>query len=153
MRAASPPRQIERENEMIVISHRLFLWTIHAGRDSHALYRHFERSEKSFSFAAKRCISEERKTGNPSSRNLRAKPAIMTQSLVKPRPAPSFRAEREIFFVCGKADSVRKAKNGKPSIRKPGKPLRHTNHNDTPHPLKAISKTWKKAVDTRKVVW
>ena len=24
MRAASPPRQIERENEMIVISHRLF---------------------------------------------------------------------------------------------------------------------------------
>ena len=27
MRAASPPRQIERENEMIVISHRLFLWS------------------------------------------------------------------------------------------------------------------------------
>ena len=25
MRAASPPRQIESENEMIVISHRLFL--------------------------------------------------------------------------------------------------------------------------------
>ena len=25
MRAASPPRQIERENEMIVISHRLLL--------------------------------------------------------------------------------------------------------------------------------
>jgi len=24
MRAASPPRQMERENEMIVISHRLF---------------------------------------------------------------------------------------------------------------------------------
>ena len=132
MRAASPPRQMERENEMIVISHRLFLWTIRAGRDSHALHRHFERSKKSFSFAAKRCISEERKTGNPSSRNLRAKPAIMTQSLVKLRPTPSFRAEREIFFVCGKADSVRKAKQGKPAIRKPRKPLRHTNHNDAP---------------------
>ena len=26
MRAASPPRQMERENEMIVISHRLFDW-------------------------------------------------------------------------------------------------------------------------------
>ena len=26
MRAASPPRQMERENEMIVISHRLFEW-------------------------------------------------------------------------------------------------------------------------------
>ena len=26
MRAASPSRQIERENEMIVISHRLFDW-------------------------------------------------------------------------------------------------------------------------------
>jgi hypothetical protein len=26
MRAASPPRQMERENEMIVISHRLFVW-------------------------------------------------------------------------------------------------------------------------------
>ena len=26
MRAASPPRQMERENEMIVISHRLFLF-------------------------------------------------------------------------------------------------------------------------------
>ena len=138
MRAASPPWQMERENEMIIISHRLFLWTIRAGRDSHALHRHFERSEKSFSFAAKRCISEERKTGNPSSRNLRAKPAIMTLSLMKPCPAPSFRAKRELFFVCGKEDSVRKAKNGKPSIRKPGKPLRHTNHNDTPHPLKAI---------------
>ena len=68
-------------------------------------------------------------------------------------PTPSFRAKREIFFVCGKADSVRKAKNGKPSIRKPGKPLRHTNHNDTPHPLKAISKNMEKAVDTRKAVW
>ena len=28
MRAASPPRQIERENEMIVISHRLFKETL-----------------------------------------------------------------------------------------------------------------------------
>ena len=28
MRAASPPRQIERENEMIVISHRLFVFVI-----------------------------------------------------------------------------------------------------------------------------
>ena len=137
MRAASPLRQMERENEMMIISHRLFLWTIRAGRDSHALHRHFERSEKSFSFAAKRCISEERKTGNPSSRNLRAKPAIMTQSLVKLRPTPSFRAKREVFFVCGKAASVRKAKNGKP--------LRHTNHNDTPHPLKAISKKHEKS--------
>ena len=90
------------------------------------------QSEKSFLFAVKRCICEERKTGNPSSGNLRAKPAIMTLSLMKPRPTPSFRAEREIFFICGKADSVRKAKNGKPSIRKPGKPLRHTNHNDAP---------------------
>ena len=26
MRAVSPPRQIERENEMIVISYRLFVW-------------------------------------------------------------------------------------------------------------------------------
>ena len=26
MRAASPPRQMERENEMIVISHRIFAW-------------------------------------------------------------------------------------------------------------------------------
>jgi hypothetical protein len=26
MRAASPPRQMERENERIVISHRLFDW-------------------------------------------------------------------------------------------------------------------------------
>ena len=26
MRAASPPRQMERENEMIVISHRLLAW-------------------------------------------------------------------------------------------------------------------------------
>ena len=133
MRVASSPRQMERENEMIVISHRLFLWTIRAGRDSHALHRHFERSKKSFSFAAKRCISEERKTGNPSSRNLRAKPAIMTQSLVKLRPTPSFRAEREIFFVCGKTVYMRRTKKGKPSIRKPGKPLRHINHNDTPH--------------------
>ena len=54
MRAASPPRQMERENEMIVISHRLFLWTMRAGRDSHALHRHFERSEKSFSLAKDR---------------------------------------------------------------------------------------------------
>ena len=28
MRAANPPRQIERENEMIVISHRLFKETL-----------------------------------------------------------------------------------------------------------------------------
>ena len=49
-------------------------------------HRHFEQSEKSFSFAVKRCICEERKTGNPSSGNLRAKPAIMTLSLMKPRP-------------------------------------------------------------------
>ena len=145
MRAASPPRQMERENEMIVISHRLFLWTIRAGRDSHALHRHFERSEKSFSFAAKRCISEERKTGNPSSRNLRAKPAIMTQSLVKLCPTPSFRAKREIFFIRGKTVYMRRTKNGKPSIRKLGKPLRHTNHNDMPHPHKAISKNMGKS--------
>ena len=31
MRAASPPRQMERENEMIVISHRLFVLTSSAG--------------------------------------------------------------------------------------------------------------------------
>ena len=31
----------------------------------------------------------------------------------------SHRTEREIFFVCGKADSVRKAKNGKPVIKNP----------------------------------
>ena len=28
MRAASPPRQMERENEMIVISHRLFFFSV-----------------------------------------------------------------------------------------------------------------------------
>ena len=128
---------------MIIISHRLFLWTIRAGRDSHALHRDFEQSEKSFSFAVKRCICEERKTGNPSSGNLREKSAIMTQSLMKPRPTPSFRAEREIFFVRGKADSVRKAKNGKPFIRKPGKSLRHTNHNAAPA-QPHIKKTYKK---------
>ena len=144
MRAASPPRQMERENEMIVISHRLFLWTIRAGRDSHALHRHFERSEKSFLFAVKRCICGERKMGNPSSRNLRAKPAIMTQSLVKLRPTPSFRAMREIFFIRGKTVYMRRTKNGKPFIRKTGKPLHHTIHNDTPHPLKAISKNMEK---------
>lgn len=82
--------------------------------DSHALHRHFERSEKFFSFASKRCICGERKTGNPSSRNLRAKPAIMTQSLVKLRPTPSFRAKREIFFICGKTVYMRRTKNGKP---------------------------------------
>ena len=131
MRAASPPRQMERENEMIVISHRPFLWTIRAGRDSHALHRHFERSEKSFLFAVKRCICGERKTGNSSSRNLRAKPAIMTQSLVKLRPTPSFRAKREIFFVRGKTVHKRRTKNGKPVIRGPtGK----ASHNDAqPH--------------------
>ena len=32
MRAASPPRQMERENEMIVISHRLFLFVNDDGR-------------------------------------------------------------------------------------------------------------------------
>ena len=31
MRAASPPRQMERENEMIVISHRLFVLASSAG--------------------------------------------------------------------------------------------------------------------------
>ena len=133
MRAASPPRQMERENEMIVISHRLFLWTIRAGRDSHAPRRHFEQSEKSFSFAGKRCICEERKTGNPSSGTPRAKPVFNDAQSHEAAPlAQSFRAEREIFFVCGKADSVRKAKNGKPSIRKPGKPFRHTSHNAAP---------------------
>ena len=75
---------------------------------------------------------EERKTGNLSSRNLRAKPAIMTQSLVKLRPTPSFRAKREIFFIRGKTVYMRRTKNGKPVIRKPRKPLRHTNHNDAP---------------------
>ena len=32
MRAASPPRQMERENEMIVISHRLFCFGIRRKR-------------------------------------------------------------------------------------------------------------------------
>ena len=60
-------------------------------------------------------------------------------------PAPSFRAKREIFFIRGKTVYMRRTKNGKPSIRKTGKPLRHTNHNDTPHPLKAISKNMEKS--------
>ena len=139
MRAASPPRQMERENEMIVISHRLFLWTIRAGRDSHALHRHFERSEKSFSFAGKRCISEERKTGNPSSRNLRAKPAIMTQSLVKLRPTSSFRAKRGIFFIRGKTMHKRRTKNGKPVGTPRAKPAIMTQSLVKPRPRAVIS--------------
>ena len=38
MRAASPPRQMERENEMIVISHRLFCvhWRISLNASNYA---------------------------------------------------------------------------------------------------------------------
>ena len=44
---------------------------------------------------------------------------FMTLSLAETRPAPSFRAEREILFVRGKTAHKRKAKNRKPAIRKP----------------------------------
>lgn len=53
-------------------------------------------------------------------------------------------AKREIFFIRGKTVYMRRTKNGKPVIREPGKSLRYTNHNDTPHPLKAISKNMEK---------
>ena len=92
-----------------------------------------------FSVCGKTVYMRRTKNGKPVG-TPRAKPAIMTLSLMKPCPAPSFRAKREIFFIRGKTVYMRRTKNGKPSIRKPGKPLRHTNHNDTPHPLKAISK-------------
>ena len=105
-----------------------------------------------FSVCGKTVYMRRTKNGKPVG-TPRAKPAIMMLSLMKPCPAPSFRAKREIFFIRGKTMYMRRTKNGKPSIRKPGKPLRHTNHNDTPHLLKAISKNMKKAVDTRKAVW
>jgi hypothetical protein len=47
MRAASPPRQMERENEMIVISHRLFA-CVKKARDAwmgSLLYKDFRRWE------------------------------------------------------------------------------------------------------------
>ena len=116
MRAASPPRQIERENEMIVISHRLFLWTIRAGRDSHALHRHFEQSKKSFSFAVKRCICEERKTGNPSSRTPRAKPVFNdAQPHEAAPPHRHFEQSEKSFSFAAKRCICEERKTGNPS--------------------------------------
>ena len=93
-----------------------FLWTIRAGRDSHALHRHFEQSEKSFSFAAKRCICGERKTGNPSSGTPRAKPAF---NEAQPRKATSprrhFEQSEKSFSFAVKRCICEERKTGNPS--------------------------------------
>ena len=71
-----------------------------------------------FSVCGKTVYMRRTKNGKPVG-TPRAKPAIMTLSLMKPCPAPSFRAKREIFFIRGKTVYMRRTKNGKPVIRNP----------------------------------
>ena len=104
MGAASPPRQMERENEMIIISHRLvFLWERRATSPPCPI-----RGGLPFLFRPLR-----ERASTPLGHLLPREGGRLRPPYSKAAFSHRhFERKREIFFVCGQVSTVRRGRTG-----------------------------------------